>query len=87
MDDTITLPWALVKDVANAIERYQVKRQDFDTFEEVLGPLLKCLQKPIPINAEFTTHGQCSEKKKPGGCQLHNIFCGFPACDRKKVKI
>lgn len=24
----------------------------------------------------------CPEKNKPGGCQLHNLHCGYPACDR-----
>jgi hypothetical protein len=86
MTDTITLPRSVIKDVADAIERYQVKRQDFDTFDGVLKPLLDSLLQPIIIQPEFTT-GHCSEKKKPGGCKLHNIFCGFPDCDRKKVKI
>jgi hypothetical protein len=30
------------------------------------------------------TTGHCKEKAKTGGCQLHNIQCGFPACDRKE---
>jgi hypothetical protein len=30
----------------------------------------------------FTT-GHCKEKAKAGGCQLHNLQCGYPACDRK----
>lgn len=25
--------------------------------------------------------GQCKEKAQPGGCQLHNLQCGYPACD------
>jgi len=29
------------------------------------------------------TQGHCKEKAKPGGCQLHNLHCGYPACDRK----
>jgi len=29
------------------------------------------------------TEGHCTEKAKPGGCQLHNLHCGYPACDRK----
>lgn len=31
------------------------------------------------------TEGHCAEKKKEGGCQLHNLHCGYPACDRKPV--
>lgn len=29
----------------------------------------------------FTT-GHCKEKAKAGGCQLHNLRCSYPACDR-----
>jgi hypothetical protein len=31
---------------------------------------------------DFTT-GHCSNKKSYGGCQLHNLQCGYPNCDRK----
>jgi hypothetical protein len=31
------------------------------------------------------TTGHCKEKAQPGGCQLHNLHCGYPACDRKTV--
>lgn len=29
------------------------------------------------------TEGHCAEKAKPNGCQLHNLQCGYPTCDRK----
>lgn len=25
--------------------------------------------------------GLCMHKKTPGGCQLHNLQCGYPSCD------
>lgn len=25
--------------------------------------------------------GACENKRKPGGCQLHNLHCGYPKCD------
>lgn len=28
------------------------------------------------------TDGHCAEKAKPGGCQLYNLHCGYPDCDR-----
>jgi hypothetical protein len=31
------------------------------------------------------TTGHCKEKAQPGGCQLHNLHCGYPDCDRKAV--
>lgn len=29
------------------------------------------------------TEGHCAHKKAPGGCQLHNLYCGYPDCDRR----
>ena len=29
------------------------------------------------------TEGHCEHKKAPGGCQLHNLHCGYPDCDRR----
>lgn len=29
--------------------------------------------------------GICPQHKKPGGCQYHNLECGYPACDTKFV--
>ena len=28
----------------------------------------------------------CSERAKPGGCQLHNLHCGYPACEREPMR-
>jgi|GEM_PF-1654776 len=33
----------------------------------------------------FTT-GHCQNNKQLGGCQLHNLQCGWPNCDRKAVE-
>jgi hypothetical protein len=30
------------------------------------------------------TTGHCKNKSQPGGCQLHNLQCGYPDCDRKE---
>lgn len=35
--------------------------------------------------AEYTT-GHCQNHKQPGGCQLHNLQCGWPNCDRRPVQ-
>ncbi|WP_427852931.1 hypothetical protein [Stenotrophomonas acidaminiphila] len=29
------------------------------------------------------TTGHCENHKKPGGCPLHNLQCGYPQCDRQ----
>lgn len=28
--------------------------------------------------------GRCKEHNQPGGCQLHNLHCGYPECDEYK---
>ena len=35
-----------------------------------------------PSEPQTYTTGHCKEKAKPGGCQLHNLQCGYPECDR-----
>lgn len=35
----------------------------------------------IPDPRPKKTGGNCPERKKPGGCQLHNLHCGYPKCD------
>lgn len=35
--------------------------------------------------SEFT-EGHCPQKAKPEGCQLHNLQCGYPECDRRPVR-
>lgn len=29
------------------------------------------------------TYGHCEHKRAPGGCQLHNLQCAYPDCDRR----
>lgn len=41
-------------------------------------------QPAVPERPKFTT-GHCEENKKPGGCQRHNLHCGWPKCDRRPV--
>jgi len=37
------------------------------------------------VRATHTT-GHCKEHAKPGGCQLHNLHCGWPDCDRRPIE-
>lgn len=37
------------------------------------------------MNVNDWTYGHCARKKAPGGCQLHNLQCGYPDCDRKRA--
>lgn len=37
------------------------------------------------VQPSFTT-GHCQHNSRPGGCQLHNLQCGWPNCDRKAVE-
>ena len=31
------------------------------------------------------TYGHCEHKKQPRGCQLNNVQCNYPDCDRKPM--
>ena len=37
---------------------------------------------PAQTRTPIFTTGHCKEKAKPGGCQLHNLQCSYPECDR-----
>jgi len=37
---------------------------------------------PAQTRTQIFTTGHCKEKAKPGGCQLHNLQCSYPECDR-----
>jgi hypothetical protein len=51
-----------------------------------MGKELAALKaQPAPVQPVAYTTGHCEEKAKPRGCQLHNVNCGYPACDRKAV--
>ena len=37
--------------------------------------------------ADGYTTGHCERHKQPGGCDLHNLHCGWPACDRRPAAL
>jgi regulator of replication initiation timing len=39
-----------------------------------------------PSEPKTYTEGHCPNRKHPGSCQLHNLQCGYPDCDRRPVK-
>lgn len=47
-----------------------------------LGPQTDASPKGGSEARAYTT-GHCENHKKPGGCPLHNLQCGYPQCDRK----
>lgn len=34
-----------------------------------------------PIKGLFRLRKVCEELQKPEGCQLHNLYCGYPNCE------
>ena len=42
-------------------------------------------QSSIVSEPKYTV-GHCANNRVPGGCQLHNLQCGYPGCDRKKIE-
>ncbi len=46
---------------------------------------IAALRQPVPDAALTFTTGHCKNNAQPGGCQLHNLQCGYPACDRRPI--
>lgn len=53
------------------------------TMVQTLGMALSEARAVLNQAPPAYTEGHCAEKRKPGGCQLHNLHCGYPKCDRK----
>ena len=56
--------------------------------DEIVDPAIKAIEKalaqPEQEPVAYTT-GHCENHKQKGGCQLHNLQCGWPDCDRKPI--
>ena len=55
--------------------------------QEVLrarAAIREALAQPEQDPVAYTT-GHCENHKQKGGCQLHNLQCGWPDCDRKPI--
>jgi len=65
---------AVLHNLHKSIEREKALRAELEQLRKARG-------KPV---TEYTT-GHCKERAKPGGCQLHNLHCGYPQCDRKPI--
>lgn len=54
--------------------------QMYSTIAAIKEALAQPEQEPVA----YTT-GHCENHKQKGGCQLHNLQCGWPDCDRKPI--
>jgi hypothetical protein len=50
----------------------------------ICGGGARAFPKPEQEPVAHTT-GHCENHKQKGGCQLHNLQCGWPDCDRKSI--
>ena len=46
---------------------------------------IAALRQPVPDAVQTFTTGHCKNNAQPGGCQLHNLQCGYPDCDRRPI--
>ena len=54
----------------------------YDRIERALPSLAELERDAGPT---FTT-GHCANHRARGGCQLHNLQCGYPDCDRRPAR-
>lgn len=57
--------------------------KDFADASNIVGGLLADASPKGGSEARAYTTGHCENHKKPGGCPLHNLQCGYPQCDRQ----
>jgi hypothetical protein len=57
--------------------------RDFGSYEQALALKELGFDERCLIKSEHTK--KCIEKEKPGGCQLHNLHCGYPDCTIDKT--
>lgn len=73
------------KDVYNGKELMEVvgiRPYDVELEGDYSGGTHPVTQKSwMPIKGLFQLRKVCPEQQKPGGCQLHNLHCGYPACE------
>ena len=39
----------------------------------------------MPADTKKYSYGHCPKRAQPGGCQEHNLHCGYPSCDRQEI--
>jgi hypothetical protein len=57
--------------------------KEFVTYNQSLALKELGFDEMCLIKSEHTK--KCIEKEKPGGCQLHNLHCGYPDCTIDKT--
>lgn len=59
-----------------------------DNVRNVWLAMIEAARKDSPkggSDAPTYTTGHCENRKKPSGCPLHNLQCGYPQCDRRQA--
>jgi hypothetical protein len=57
--------------------------KEFCSYEQALALKELGFDERCLIKSEHTK--KCVEKERPGGCQLHNLHCGYPDCTIDKT--
>lgn len=65
---------------ANAVDA------NFEYMADTLDDVSVSLLRSLPAEAHTFTTGHCERHKQPGGCDLHNIYCGWPKCDQRPAQ-
>lgn len=65
-------------------ERYRVTKAPDDDSDDYEVELLTTANAGKDATPTYTT-GHCENNKQPGGCQQHNLHCGWPKCDQKEI--
>lgn len=88
-----------VEPVAEVYEWHTCGRDALgEAYRQSKGVAMRFIGPALPIGTKLYAHassaepavkyttGHCKNKAQPGGCQLHNLQCGYPSCDREPIQ-
>jgi hypothetical protein len=71
-------------DAFSGLLTFNPTAEEYQMGREAVAALRDRLAQPEQKPVAHTT-GHCENHKQKGGCQLHNLQCGWPDCDRKPI--
>jgi len=73
----------LLKQALNCMQRGPWTQDTKEKYNQTITAIRAHLDNTKDVEPVAFTTGHCKEEAKVGGCQLHNLHCGYPECDRK----
>jgi hypothetical protein len=84
MEGIVMTDRELMQQALEALKKCRYRSLADEIVDPAITALNERLAQPEQEPVAYTT-GHCENHKQKGGCQLHNLQCGWPDCDRKPI--